>query len=182
MRQWDAWWGRYVAKRVCKANGSYMFEMRLVFGLQNRSKAVWDYASDIVVLSTLRTMKREVICVDQHVHQRLEKIEIHLSHLQESEHQRTPREKRMQSPHHGLRTEFQGKVDRSKRCNAIRRATFIKRFHPRFDCSRLLRARTQAPLHCPPKKVLQGWSIWYPSLRFRKSGTTHRGRYDIPLE
>ena len=37
-----------MVKRVCEAGRSALFEVRLVFGPQNRSKAVLDYISGII--------------------------------------------------------------------------------------------------------------------------------------
>ena len=63
-----------------------------------------------------------------YVHETFSSIKLRLPHQQKREHQRTPAGKRTESPRHGQGSEFQGKVDRSKRWNASPRTTFIELF------------------------------------------------------
>ena len=44
MWQRGAWLGRYVAKHVYEVGTSTLFEVRLVFGAQNRAQALLYYA------------------------------------------------------------------------------------------------------------------------------------------
>ena len=42
--RWDAWLGRYLAKRVCIVGRSALVEVRLVLGVENCAQAVSRYA------------------------------------------------------------------------------------------------------------------------------------------
>ena len=92
-----------------------------------------------------------------YVHQNLSSIKVCLPHQQKREPQRTPARKRTESPRHGQGTEFQGKVDGSKRWNASRRTTFIEwsiRDSIVLACYGHARWYTSTARQ---KKVAQGW-------------------------
>ena len=50
---WGVWLGRSVTKCVCEVGGSAVFEVRLVFGLQNRPQASLNYVDGTIRLLTL---------------------------------------------------------------------------------------------------------------------------------
>ena len=45
---WGVWLGRSVTKCVCEVGGSAVFEVRLVFGLQNRPQASLNYVNGTI--------------------------------------------------------------------------------------------------------------------------------------
>lgn len=149
------WLGRYVAKRVCGVDISTVFEVRLVFGLQNRARRFVGLRKCPFGFLTLRSIERDVICVHPTRSSKVTKDQSSSTSLARGNtnesHQGNGRNPRVTS------TELSLRLGCSIETVQRNTESSVHRVLPSwFDHPRLVWACTQAPLHCQQKEWHKG--------------------------
>lgn len=149
---WGAWFGSYLAKRICEVGKSALFEVRLIPGPQNPALVVLGYANSTIWLQTRRPTQQKVIYADPRCTSRVKEGQSSSTSLARKEMAMDSGIEMGEIAASLVGNRVLGYGSSIEKVQSNTKRNVHRTIHPQLHRPRVLRAHTQEPLHCPPNK------------------------------